>query len=73
VGAPSTFEDLLLFAAVAMRAGLTRDDLAATHYVFPTLVGSVLDAIGREPHGDGEPRAARSPRRARGAPGDPAA
>jgi pyruvate/2-oxoglutarate dehydrogenase complex dihydrolipoamide dehydrogenase (E3) component len=38
-------EDLIHIAAVAMRAGLTRDDLAAMHYVFPTLAGSVFDAM----------------------------
>jgi pyruvate/2-oxoglutarate dehydrogenase complex dihydrolipoamide dehydrogenase (E3) component len=37
-------EDLIHIAAVAMRAGLTRDDLAGMHYVFPTLAGSVFDA-----------------------------
>jgi hypothetical protein len=30
---------------VAIRAGLTRADLAAMHYVFPTLAGSVFDAM----------------------------
>jgi pyruvate/2-oxoglutarate dehydrogenase complex dihydrolipoamide dehydrogenase (E3) component len=38
-------EDLIHIAAVAMRAGLTRDDLAGMHYVFPTLAGSVFDAM----------------------------
>jgi pyruvate/2-oxoglutarate dehydrogenase complex dihydrolipoamide dehydrogenase (E3) component len=38
-------EDLIHIAAVAMRAGLTRDDLAKMHYVFPTLGGSVFDAM----------------------------
>jgi pyruvate/2-oxoglutarate dehydrogenase complex dihydrolipoamide dehydrogenase (E3) component len=38
-------EDLIHIAAVAMRAGLTRDDLAGMHYVFPTLGGSVFDAM----------------------------
>jgi pyruvate/2-oxoglutarate dehydrogenase complex dihydrolipoamide dehydrogenase (E3) component len=38
-------EDLIHVAAVAIRAGLTRDDLAAMHYVFPTLGGSVFDAM----------------------------
>lgn len=38
-------EDLIHVAAVAMRAGLTRDDLAGMHYVFPTLAGSVFDAM----------------------------
>ncbi len=38
-------EDLIHIAAVAMRAGLTRDDLARMHYVFPTLGGSVFDAM----------------------------
>jgi hypothetical protein len=28
-----------------MRAGLTRDDLAGMHYVYPTLGGSVFDAM----------------------------
>jgi pyruvate/2-oxoglutarate dehydrogenase complex dihydrolipoamide dehydrogenase (E3) component len=38
-------EDLIHIAAVAMRGGLTRQDLAAMHYVFPTLAGSVFDAM----------------------------
>jgi pyruvate/2-oxoglutarate dehydrogenase complex dihydrolipoamide dehydrogenase (E3) component len=38
-------EDLIHIAAVAMRAGLTRKDLAGMHYVFPTLGGSVFDAM----------------------------
>jgi pyruvate/2-oxoglutarate dehydrogenase complex dihydrolipoamide dehydrogenase (E3) component len=38
-------EDLIHIAAVALRAGLTRDDLAGMHYVFPTLAGSVFDAM----------------------------
>jgi pyruvate/2-oxoglutarate dehydrogenase complex dihydrolipoamide dehydrogenase (E3) component len=38
-------EDLIHIAAVAIRAGLTRDDLAGMHYVFPTLAGSVFDAM----------------------------
>jgi pyruvate/2-oxoglutarate dehydrogenase complex dihydrolipoamide dehydrogenase (E3) component len=38
-------EDLIHIAAVAMRAGLARDDLARMHYVFPTLGGSVFDAM----------------------------
>jgi dihydrolipoamide dehydrogenase len=38
-------EDLIHIAAVAIRAGLTRADLAAMHYVFPTLAGSVFDAM----------------------------
>jgi pyruvate/2-oxoglutarate dehydrogenase complex dihydrolipoamide dehydrogenase (E3) component len=38
-------EDLIHVAAVAMRAGLARDDLAGMHYVFPTLAGSVFDAM----------------------------
>ena len=37
-------EDLIHIVAVAMRAGLTRDDLAGMHYVFPTLAGSIFDA-----------------------------
>lgn len=39
-------EDLIHIAAVAMRGGLTRQDLAPMHYVFPTLSGSVFDAMG---------------------------
>lgn len=39
-------EDLIHIAAAAMRGGLTREDLAAMHYVFPTLAGSVFDAMG---------------------------
>ena len=38
-------EDMIHVAAVAMRAGLTRDDLAGMHYVYPTLAGSVFDAM----------------------------
>jgi pyruvate/2-oxoglutarate dehydrogenase complex dihydrolipoamide dehydrogenase (E3) component len=38
-------EDLIHIGAVAMRAGLTRDDLAGMHYVYPTLAGSVFDAM----------------------------
>jgi pyruvate/2-oxoglutarate dehydrogenase complex dihydrolipoamide dehydrogenase (E3) component len=38
-------EDLVHIAAVAMRAGLTREALAGMHYVFPTLAGSVFDAM----------------------------
>jgi glutathione reductase (NADPH) len=37
-------EDLIHIAAVAMRGGLTRQDLAGMHYVFPTVAGSVFDA-----------------------------
>ncbi len=39
-------EDLIHLAAVAMRAGLTRREVAPMHYVFPTLAGSVFDAMG---------------------------
>ena len=38
-------EELIHVAAVAIRAGLTRDDLAGMHYVFPTLAGSIFDAM----------------------------
>ena len=38
-------EDLIHIPAVAVRAGLRRADLAAMHYVFPTLAGSVFDAM----------------------------
>jgi glutathione reductase (NADPH) len=38
-------EELIHIAAVAMRAGLTRADLADMHYVYPTLAGSVFDAM----------------------------
>ena len=38
-------EDLIHIAAVAIRAGLTRHDLAGMHYVFPTLAGSLFDAM----------------------------
>jgi pyruvate/2-oxoglutarate dehydrogenase complex dihydrolipoamide dehydrogenase (E3) component len=38
-------EDLIHIAAVAMRGGLGRQDVAALHYVFPTLAGSVFDAM----------------------------
>lgn len=38
-------EDLIHVAAVALRGGLTREALAGMHYVFPTLAGSVFDAM----------------------------
>ena len=38
-------EDLIHVAAVAMQAGLTRSDLVGMHYVYPTLAGSVFDAM----------------------------
>lgn len=38
-------EDLIHIAAVAVRGGLTRETLAGMHYVFPTLAGSVFDAL----------------------------
>ena len=38
-------EDLVHIAAVAMRGGLTRAALAGMHYVYPTLAGSVFDAM----------------------------
>jgi pyruvate/2-oxoglutarate dehydrogenase complex dihydrolipoamide dehydrogenase (E3) component len=38
-------EDLVHVAAVAMRGGLTREALAGMHYAFPTLAGSVFDAM----------------------------
>ncbi|MGH7266909.1 MAG: dihydrolipoyl dehydrogenase family protein [Candidatus Rokuibacteriota bacterium] len=37
-------EDLIHVGAVALRAGMTRRDLAGMHYVFPTAAGSVFDA-----------------------------
>jgi pyruvate/2-oxoglutarate dehydrogenase complex dihydrolipoamide dehydrogenase (E3) component len=38
-------EDLVHVAAVAMQGGLTRQALADAHYVYPTLAGSVYDAM----------------------------
>ena len=38
-------EDLVHVAAVALRGGLTRAALAGMHYVYPTLAGSVFDAM----------------------------
>lgn len=38
-------EDLIHTAATAMRGELRRKDLAGMHYVFPTLAGSVFDAM----------------------------
>ena len=38
-------EDLIHVAAVAMRGSLTREALTGMHYVFPTLAGSVFDAM----------------------------
>jgi pyruvate/2-oxoglutarate dehydrogenase complex dihydrolipoamide dehydrogenase (E3) component len=39
-------EDLIHIAAVVLRGGLSRQAVAAMHYVFPTLAGSVFDAMG---------------------------
>jgi hypothetical protein len=36
---------LVLVGLTMMRGGLTRDALAGMHYVFPTLTGSVFDAM----------------------------
>ena len=38
-------EDLIHIGSVAMRGGLMRTDLAGMHYVFPTIAGSVFDAM----------------------------
>ncbi|MBI4481365.1 MAG: hypothetical protein HY652_00605 [Acidobacteria bacterium] len=38
-------EDLIHIAAVALRGGLSRDQVGAMHYVFPTLGGAVFDAM----------------------------
>jgi len=38
-------EDLIHVVAVAMRGGLSRAAVAGMHYVFPTLAGSVFDAM----------------------------
>jgi pyruvate/2-oxoglutarate dehydrogenase complex dihydrolipoamide dehydrogenase (E3) component len=38
-------EDLIHIAAVVMRGGLSRQAVGAMHYVFPTLAGSVFDAM----------------------------
>ena len=38
-------EDLIHIAAVAMRGGLRRQDLASMHYVFPALADAVFDAM----------------------------
>jgi pyruvate/2-oxoglutarate dehydrogenase complex dihydrolipoamide dehydrogenase (E3) component len=38
-------EDLIQIAAVAIRGGLTRKDLAGMHYVFPTLGGAIFDVM----------------------------
>ncbi len=38
-------EDLVQIAAAAMRGGLTRAEIAAMHYVFPTLGGAIFDAM----------------------------
>ncbi|MGH7320783.1 MAG: dihydrolipoyl dehydrogenase family protein [Candidatus Rokuibacteriota bacterium] len=38
-------EDLIHVAAAAMRGGLTREALAGMHYVFPTVAGSIFDAM----------------------------
>lgn len=38
-------EDLIQIASVAMRGGLTRANVGAMHYVFPTLGGAIFDAM----------------------------
>jgi pyruvate/2-oxoglutarate dehydrogenase complex dihydrolipoamide dehydrogenase (E3) component len=38
-------EELIHVAALAMRGGLTRSDLAGMHYVFPTLAGGLFDVM----------------------------
>jgi len=38
-------EDLIQIAAVAIRGGLTRKEVAGMHYVFPTLGGAVFDVM----------------------------
>jgi dihydrolipoamide dehydrogenase len=38
-------EDLIHVAAVALRCGLKRGDMAAMHYVFPTLAGAMFDVL----------------------------
>lgn len=38
-------EDLIEIAAAAMRGGLTRAEVGAMHYVFPTLGGAIFDAM----------------------------
>jgi pyruvate/2-oxoglutarate dehydrogenase complex dihydrolipoamide dehydrogenase (E3) component len=38
-------EDIIQIAAVAIRAGLKKSDVAAMHYVFPTFGGAIFDAM----------------------------
>lgn len=38
-------EDLIQIASAALRGGLTRAEVGAMHYVFPTLGGAVFDAM----------------------------
>jgi len=38
-------EDIVQIAAAAMRGGLTKAELGAMHYVFPTLGGAIFDAM----------------------------
>ena len=38
-------EDIIQIAAVAMKAGLKKSEVAAMHYVFPTFGGAIFDAM----------------------------
>ena len=38
-------EDIVQIAAVAMRGGLTKSEVGAMHYVFPTLGGAIFDTM----------------------------
>jgi glutathione reductase (NADPH) len=38
-------EDIIQIVAVAMRGGLKKSDVAAMHYVFPTIGGAIFDAM----------------------------
>jgi pyruvate/2-oxoglutarate dehydrogenase complex dihydrolipoamide dehydrogenase (E3) component len=38
-------EDIVQIGAVAIRAGLTKREVGAMHYVFPTLGGALFDTM----------------------------
>lgn len=38
-------EDIIQTAAVAIKAGMTKSDMGAMHYVFPTIGGALFDAM----------------------------
>ena len=38
-------EDIVQIAAVAIKGGLTKSQVGAMHYVFPTLGGAIFDTM----------------------------